>query len=113
MFTEDSKDLGRCFYCRNYNKIQRDRMIQWNVLFKDMDNMTIKTRFQRYEKKMVRDNLLYGRKNFIKSGFMGRDYKVNQKDRDKMDKASIMIAVKDSGYEKRIVWVKKNKGMLE
>jgi hypothetical protein len=113
MFTEDSKDLGRCFYCRNYNKIQRDRMIQWNVLFKDMDNMNSNSRFERYEKKMIRDNLLYGRKNFIKSGFMGRDYKVNQKELNKMDNTSIMIAIKSEMFEKKIRWEKVNKGMLK
>lgn len=106
ILTDESRLVGKCFYCRNYAKIERNRINEWEKLYEDMEKMPDIKKFQRYEKRMIRDGLLYGKRNFIKSGYMGKEYKVNKRERDMIEKVAIMVAVKNPQYEKRIVWSK-------
>ena len=113
IISPDSKISGRCFYCRNYTKIQRLRMVEYDGFMEKMEKMSTDTPFQRYEKREVRNGLLFGRKNFIKSGYMGKDYSINKREQDKIDEWVIQVAIKNPEYEKKIQWVKMNKGMLK
>jgi hypothetical protein len=74
------------------------------------NNMPVKTPFQRYDKRMIRDELLFGKQTFVKYGRVERkDHYINQV---RIDKVAIMVAARDKITENRIKWVKINKGML-
>ena len=88
-------------------------MVEYDGFMEQMEKMPIDTPFQRYEKREVRNGLLYGRKNFIKSGYMGKDYAINKREQDKIDNWVIQVAIKNPEYEKKIQCVKLNKGMLK
>ena len=111
MHTQDSKLSGRCFYCRNYTKIQRLRIIEHNEMMKKMEDMPIDYPFQRYEKKQIRNELLYGRQTFIKYGRVEKPTKY--KEQKKIDDIVIKVAIRDPEVEKKIIWAKMNKGMLK
>ena len=111
MISPDSRLLGRCFYCRNYTKIQRLRVIEHESFMNKMEKMPVSTINQRLDKRSVRDELLHGKQNFIKYGRMEKNTKY--KDNAKMEMLAIKIAIRDPETEKRIVWAKLNKGMLK
>ena len=111
LLTRDSKLNGKCYYCRNYTTIQRFRMIQHGEMMKEMEKMPSKFPFQRYEKRKVREELLFGRQTFVKYGRVEKPTKY--KEQEKIDRTVIKVAVRDPLTEKSIQWVKLNKGMLK
>ena len=110
ILSQDSKLSGRCFYCRNYTKIQRLRMIEHDSMMEKMEKMPTNTNIQRYEKKKIREELLFGRQTFVKFGRVEKPTKY--KEQEKLDLVIINLAIRDPETEKRIVWAKLNKGML-
>jgi hypothetical protein len=111
IISPDSKLSGRCYYCRNYTKIERLRMVEHGKFMEQMNEMPVNSPFQRYEKRMVREELLFGRQTFIKFGRVERPTKY--KEQEKIDNWVIQVAIKNPEYEKKIQWVKMNKGMLK
>ena len=110
--TVESKAVGKCFGCRNINTIKQKRIILWNEYWDIYCNMPQNNRMQVIDKKVVRNELLHCKKNFINSGFMGKDYKISKKEKDRVDIASIKLAMRNPEFEKKINWEKHNKGML-
>jgi late competence protein required for DNA uptake (superfamily II DNA/RNA helicase) len=110
ILSQDSKLSGRCFYCRNYTKIQRLRMIEHDSMMEKMEKMPTNTNIQRYEKRKIREELLFGRQTFVKFGRVEKPTKY--KEQEKLDLVAINLAIRDPETEKRIVWAKLNKGML-
>lgn len=110
--TVESKSVGKCFGCRNINEIKRRRIAQWNEYWNNCMKMPETNRIEVIDKKVIRDELLHGKKNFIKSGFMAKDYKVRQREIDRADMVAIRLAIRDTELEKRINWAKINEGML-
>ena len=110
LLTDDSKLGGRCYYCRNYTTIQRLRMVQHGEMMEKLEEMPNDTAFQRYEKRKIREELLFGRQTFVKYGRVERPNKY--KEQEKIDRTVIKVATRDPLTEKSIQWVKMNKGML-
>ncbi len=110
ILSQDSKLSGKCFYCRNYTKIQRLRMIEHDSMMEKMEKMPTNTNIQRYEKRKIREELLFGRQTFVKFGRVEKPTKY--KEEEKLDLVAINLAIRDPETEKRIVWAKLNKGML-
>lgn len=110
--TIESKAVGKCFGCRNKNTIKYKRIKQWNEYWENCCAMPQNNRIQMIDKKVVRNELLHGKKNFIESGFMGKSYKVHKKEQDKTDMVSIKLAMRNPEWENKINWAKLNKGML-
>ena len=71
ILSQDSKLSGRCFYCRNYTKIQRLRMIEHDSMMEKMEKMPTNTNIQRYEKRKIREELLFGVQRARKIRFSG------------------------------------------
>lgn len=85
-------------------------MIEHAEMMKKMENMPTDYPFQRYEKKKIREELLFGRQTFIKYGRVEKPTKY--KELEKIDNMVIKVAVRDSSVENKIIWAKLNKGML-
>ncbi len=107
LLTENSKDYGVCFYCRNYTKVELKRLVEWNRFYTQAQEVETKNRFSRWEKESILLELKLCRHNFIKTGFMVKPNQKNKKMRT--DETVLQLAMRNPVYEQKIIWVRMNK----
>ena len=105
--TIDSKNFGKCYSCRNYKKIELDRLNQWNGFWAEMEAMPQRNRFETFQRKTVAMDLFKAKTKFIKTGYMIPPN--TKRENDQTDNLAIMIAMRDPRIESSIQWVKFNK----
>ena len=106
LLSDVSFGYGKCYYCRNYTKIELQRLVKWNSFWNEMLKMPETNRFEIFSRKTVALDLIGCKKIFVKNGTMTPQNKKVVENRS--DKIALMIGMRDPRIETKIQWVKYN-----